>query len=560
MSPAEPAHPSGAGGFGGFPTHVVVLLAAGVLGLTVLAAACFLPVFAPGGLSGASSVEAEASRVALSSIDAAQRALGDLSSSPAERVERARTALGQGAGALSVLAASAPLRLGAGFWGALAVLLVGLLGLAWWLRRAWVGPLERVERMAWTYIHGGEAPILGEPAAGGRDARALSRLVQALVEHHDRRARHDQESWRAFRAALEHRMRDLGDGDLSTPMPEGEGDLRPLAQALEEARARLARRVERLHDEASAVAEGAETASRATRRMIVAHRDQRDALHRLLEASVVAEDDLDGAKRKLEEGLGGLRGFTRELQRSVHQHRAELSVAARRLTELRSLSENLGTAEERLKAVEECLALLEEFRRRAPESEGQSEGAKVLSTRAALALRRGREAIETLRQDFRRLQADTTQVAATLAEASKGAPAQVVELEPAVVRALQDSALRLLRTEDLLAEALRAVERSAAELADGAAELAEPQSRAREAVPRLARALAELRLDGQVEGVVLARLARLEADLAVAEEGGASAMGQAGAAALLEAAKASRARLGRLAAQTEAALEIVRGT
>jgi hypothetical protein len=125
--------------------------------------------------------------------------------------------------------------------------------------------------------------------------------------------------------------------------------------------------------------------------------------------------------------------------------------------------------------------------------------------------------------------------------------------------ALQESGLLLLRIEERVVEALRALERTSAELAGGANEFSELAGRAQGSGPRLARAIAGLRLDGYLEAEVLERLAQLEADLVVAEEGGLSPMGQAALTSVVEAAQASRARMSRLVAQTEATLDIVRG-
>lgn len=557
MSRPDQSPPTAAGGFGGFRAHVSLVLFSGGLSALVLAAAV-LPQGGPEAwLTGSSTTEAqEASRVALTSLESARAVLSQDSLPPEVRLQEARRRLGEGAGALSVLAAPRPAAGYAGRWAPVVVLMLGLAGLAGWLRRTWVGPIEALERQAWRHIHSG-APLELEVGRGGRDARALARLVEALVSYGARTAQHRAEAERAARAELEDRLRGMAEGDLRRPVPERE-EL-ALSRAVEGARIGLGRCVARLHAEASSVADASEGMSRASRRMAVAHREQHEALNRLLESAAVAEPELEGVRTRLEEGLGALRAFTRDLQRSVHQHRAELSVAARRLTELRSLAAELGAAERRLAAVEDCLGLLDEFRRRPSEGANEPEGAKVLSTRAALALRRGRDAIEGLKQDLQRLRSDTAQVAETLAEASKGAPVPVAELEPGVVRAIQDAAHRLMRTEEGLLEALRTLERGAADMGEGAAALWEQQSRLRDAGPRLARSLAALRLDDHLESVALERLARLESDLVVAEDGGPSAMGRAGAAALLEAAKASRARLNRLLAQTEAALEIVRG-
>lgn len=290
----------GGGGFGGLRSSPSILGFGALSGLLALAFA-LLP--GPLGLHDlGEDPEVSASRSALTGLELAQRTLAD-PTIPAElRIERTRDALGQTAGALSVLAIPTQRWPLASLAFGLLGLGLGLAALASWHRRRWDGPMARSEALVWQHIHGGGELRLDEDR-GGREARALARLLNALAEHRARRVQAEEEGTQAALAELRDRLKALGQGDLSGEPLRAAGELAPLSSAFEEARSGLADRVRSIHGEASALAEGAAGMAKATRRMAVAQTEQREALARLSDSAATSEKELKDAERRLGEGL-----------------------------------------------------------------------------------------------------------------------------------------------------------------------------------------------------------------------------------------------------------------
>ena len=438
----------------------------------------------------------------------------------------------------------------------LASLAAAALGGIWVWRRV-AAPMAAAQNAALAFMHG-DSSVRADGDQGSRDARELARTVNALIEHTDKMERRGRDEIGSGVLSLSEAARQMGQGDLDVPVPDVAEGLSPVAEAMETARVQLSSRLADLHREASDVALGAARVASGARRVGHGALEQSEVMHRIGKHADVAHSELEAQNAELESGLSKLVRYASDSRKLSQQHRAELALAARRARDLRGVIDRLEKSLANLSLLEDCIQLLEEFRNHEREDPEQSEGGKVLSTRAALAIRRGREAVEAIRRDMSRVSDDTTTVARALETIASAGPTLEPQLERGVRAALHESGLAFLRVSERLMDGVRGLERSVTKMDTGADEVFSSAVDARTAAPRLGLALAELRLGGHLESDVLDRLEQARGELESPADDGLSKSGQAMVEEVARAAEEARMRLSRLMAATEATLEVMR--
>jgi hypothetical protein len=238
----------------------------------------------------------------------------------------------------------------------------------------------------------------------------------------------------------------------------------------------------------------------------------------------------------------------------IREVRADLLQVARRAAELRIAAAQVDDVVQNAEAVDDSLTLLASF---ASRTDVQSEG-NVVSTRAAISVRRGRAAIETLRKDTAALKERIEEVVRGLEATATHAPEWPSELDAAVPGALQDGAQSLVRLAESLIEGLRSLERASKEMRGGADQVLGGVERSQEDAPKLIESLTELDLGSLVEDDLVGRLERARAEYQAPGGGHLTASARSLIDEVVTSAEEARLRLVRLIAATEGTLDVLR--
>lgn len=430
-----------------------------------------------------------------------------------------------------------------------AALLAGIL--AWlWAHLRFSKPLSRSLAAARDFSHG-VSGARAEETQGGREAKDIAREINALIERAERLnaqgASAQEEDIQRACSAIEL----LGQGDLNTPGPQLGGALRPIAQALEQARRDLLERVNQMHQQTQKVISEASRIAPAAKRSKEAAKEQRNTLHELGRRAEDTTSQLNRSLDGLQSATTAMQESAKDQRRKIQEIRGSLSSLSRKVMVLRGGATQIHDRLTSADSFEQALAFLSRLAERTKD--------KTTKSKSAALVGEGRSAFASLKRDLVAFKDEVTQTAHSLELLAQSQPEPAEDLDGAVTGAFKNAASLLVRNAEFAAGSFKAMERSGRELSNASETVHASALAARSAAPQLQAALSQIRLGTSFEETLLKKLDAQRAELTAGSKDGLSPEGQAMLQEVSQSSAAARAKLARLVQATEAAIDALRG-